>query len=252
MQLTKPIEWISETNFVVDGLEFVGDLDSYAARTTPDRVAILKYSRLMQQYMDFFAAHSIDNMLELGIWEGGSPLFYSMATDVKKVVALDLKPRHAVLDRIVAERGLGEKLRLHWEVSQDDREAVQQIMDAEFGNEPLDLAIDDASHLFLPSRTSFEIIFPRLRAGGLYIIEDWQWAHMDNLDFQSGKVWGDEPALSNFIFELLIAYGSTPGLFWNVVVRDWFVAVQKGTQPLPANFKLDEMMRLRGKRLTPI
>ena len=75
---------------------------------------------------------------------------------------------------------------------------------------------------------------------------------MDSDIYQSGQKFGDKPALTNFIFELLIAYGSTPGLFWNVIVRDWFVAVQKGTLPLPANIKLDEMMRLRGKRLTLI
>jgi predicted O-methyltransferase YrrM len=252
MQLTKPVDWISETKFVVDGLEFVGDLQSYAERTTRDRVVILKYSSLMKQYMDFLAGHQIDNMFELGIWQGGSPLFYAMATDAKKVVALDLAPKNPALDEIVAQHGLGDKLKMHFEISQDNHWAVQQLMDAEFGDEKLDLVIDDASHLYWPSRTSFEIIFPRLREGGLYIIEDWQWAHIDDPQYQNGTTFGDQPALTNFIFELLMAYGSHPDLFWNIVVRDWFVAVQKGSKPLPPDFTLQSVIRARGKSLTLI
>ena len=252
MQLTKPVDWISETKFVVDGLEFVGDLQSYAERTTRDRVVILKYSSLMKQYMDFLAGHQINNMFELGIWQGGSPLFYAMATDAKKVVALDLAPKNPALDEIVAQHGLGDKLKMHFEISQDNHWAVQQLMDAEFGDEKLDLVIDDASHLYWPSRTSFEIIFPRLREGGLYIIEDWQWAHIDDPQYQNGTTFGDQPALTNFIFELLMAYGSHPDLFWNIVVRDWFVAVQKGSKPLPPDFTLQSVIRARSKSLTLI
>jgi predicted O-methyltransferase YrrM len=252
MQLTKPVDWISETKFAVDGLEFVGDLQSYAERTTRDRVVILKYSSLIKQYMDFLAGHRIDNMFELGIWQGGSPLFYAMATDAKKVVALDLAPKNPALDEIVAQHGLGDKLKMHFEISQDNHWAVQQLMDAEFGDQKLDLVIDDASHLYWPSRTSFEIIFPRLREGGLYIIEDWQWAHIDDPQYQNGTTFGDQPALTNFIFELLMAYGSHPDLFWNIVVRDWFVAVQKGSKPLPPDFTLQSVIRARGKSLTLI
>ena len=252
MQLTKPVDWISETNFIVDGLEFYGDLKSYAERTTPDRVVILKDARLLRQYLDYFAGHQIDNLFELGIWQGGSPLFYSMATDAKKVVALDLAPKNPALDEIIAKRGLGDRLKLHFEVSQDNHWAVQQIMDAEFGGEKLDLVIDDASHLYWPSRTSFEIIFPRLREGGIYVIEDWQWAHLDDPQYQNGTTFGDQPALTNLLFELLMAYGSYPDLFWNIVVRDWFIAVQKGSKPLPADFKLTDVIRARGKNLTLI
>jgi hypothetical protein len=252
MQLVKPVDWVSETKFVVDGLEFVGDLQSYAERTSLDRVVILKYSSLLRQYMDFFAGHRVDNLFELGIWQGGSPLFYALATDVKKVVALDLAPKNPVLDEIAGRHGIADRLKLHFEMSQDNHWGVRQIMDAEFGDAMLDVVIDDASHLYWPSRTSFEIIFPRLREGGLYIIEDWQWAHIEDPQYQNGTTFGDQLALTNFIFELLVAYGGHPDLFWNIVVRDWFVAVQKGSRPLASDFRLDDLLRMRGKKLTPI
>jgi hypothetical protein len=270
MQLIKPVDWKSETNFVVDGLEFYGDLKSFSERTASDRVVILKDSRLLRQYLDFLAPHRIDNLLELGIWQGGSPLFYGLATDAKRVVALDilsndpassepgqdplqlLAHRNPAIDEIISAHNLSEKLKLHFGTSQADPVAVKQIMDGDFAGEPIDLVIDDASHHYDLSRKSFEIIFPRLREGGLYIIEDWQWAHMNDPRYQSGEVFGGQPALTNFIFELLIAYGGHPDLFWNVVVRDWFVALQKGSKQLPDDFKLDDVLRMRGKSLSLI
>jgi hypothetical protein len=270
MQLIKPVDWQSETTFVVDGLEFHGDLQSFSERTTAERVVILKDSRLLRQYLDFLAPHRIDNLLELGIWQGGSPLFYGLATDAKRVVALDilnkdpapdsanldpmqlLAYRNPAIGEIIRRHGIADKVKLHFGTSQADRAAVRAIIDSEFAGEPIDLVIDDASHHYALSRKSFEIIFPRLREGGLYIIEDWQWAHMNDARYQSGEVFGDQPALSNFIFELLIAYGSHPDLFWNIVVRDWFVALQKGSKQLPAEFSLDDVLRMRGRSLSLI
>ncbi|HTZ37873.1 MAG TPA: class I SAM-dependent methyltransferase [Stellaceae bacterium] len=270
MQLIRPVDWSSETRFVVDGLEFHGDLTSFREMTTRDRVVILKDSRLLRQYLDFLAPHVISNLFEFGIWQGGSPIFYGLATDVKKVVAVDfinrntapdltgqdpilkLAYRNPAIDAIVRDRGLSDRVKLNFGVSQDNRQAVSEILDREFGDEPLDLVIDDASHHYDYSRKSFEIVFPRLREGGLYIIEDWQWAHMDSASHQSGETFGDKPALTNFIFELLIAYGSHPDLFWNIVVRDWFIALQKGSKRLDADFRLDDVLRMRGKRLTLI
>jgi Methyltransferase domain len=267
MQLIKPVEWISETRFVIDGLEFGGDLTSYTEMTTPERVVILKDSRLLRQYLDFLAPHATGNLLEFGIWQGGSPLFYGLATDAKKVVAIDIlndgpapdltgrdpalamSYRNPAIGEIVDRHGIGDKLKLHFGVSQDNRVAVTNIIDREFAGEPIDLIIDDASHYYENSRKSFEIAFPRLREGGLYIIEDWQWAHMDSPEYQSGEKFGDQAALTNFIFELLIAYGAHPDLFWNIVVRDWFVAVQKGSKQVGADFRLDELLRMRGKSL---
>lgn len=268
MRLTRPVEWVSDKKFIVDGLEFGSDLGSYTEQTTPDRVVILKDSRLLQQYLDFLAPHEIGNILEFGIWQGGSPLFYGLASDARKIVAIDhlnrgpappgaardpalaMDYQNPALEQIIKHHGMRQRVRLHFGVSQDDRTAVTAVMDKEFGKTPIDLIIDDASHYYALSRKSFEIGFPRLREGGFYIIEDWQWAHSQA--YEHNKEFGDKPALSNLIFELLIAYGGSPDLFWNVVVRDWFVAIQRGARPLTGDFRLDDLMRMRGKKLTLI
>lgn len=73
--------------------------------------------------------------------------------------------------------GLSDRVRLHYGMSQGDRAAVGAILDAEFGTGPLDMIIDDASHQLDLPRASFEVAFPRLRPGGVYVLEDWGWAH---------------------------------------------------------------------------
>ncbi len=69
-----------------------------------------------------------------------------------------------------------ERLKPFWAVDQQDSARLREIWQTEF-RAPLDLVIDDASHLYGPTKTSFETLFPLLRPGGLYIIEDWAWGH---------------------------------------------------------------------------
>ena len=54
---------------------------------------------------------------------------------------------------------------------------MREILDHEFVDESIDLVIDDASHLYVETKASFEELFPRLRPGGLFIIEDWASGH---------------------------------------------------------------------------
>ena len=87
---------------------------------------ILKTGGLLRQYLDMLAPHDTGNILELGIWQGGSPLFYGKATDAKKVVAINLRSKNPALDEIIETHGLGDPVKLHFNTSQDDREAVER------------------------------------------------------------------------------------------------------------------------------
>ena len=77
----------------------------------------------------------------------------------------------------VAREGLEDVVRVYDDVDQADRGRLAEIVDEEFGDEPLDFVLDDCSHLYEPTRASFNELFPRLRPGGIYTIEDWRWAH---------------------------------------------------------------------------
>lgn len=54
----------------------------------------------------------------------------------------------------------------HWGVEQSDARTLGEIGGREFGDEPLDPVVDDASHLLEPTRTTFNALFPRLQHEG--------------------------------------------------------------------------------------
>ena len=58
-------------------------------------------------------------------------------------------------------------------LDQGDRFALSSFVDSHRPGIGFDLIIDDASHMLGPTKTSFEVLFPRLRPGGLYFVEDW-------------------------------------------------------------------------------
>ena len=130
-------------------------------------------------YLEILERFQAENFVELGIASGGSAALTALVAPPRKLIAVDLKPdRVEALDELIAERGLGERLRLHYGVDQADRERLAAILDEEFGDEPLGLVIDDASHRLDETRASFETLFPRLRPGGLCVIEDWNHDHL--------------------------------------------------------------------------
>lgn len=86
--------------------------------------------------------------------------------------------------------------------------------------------IDDASHLDGPTKLSFEIIWPYVSEGGLYIIEDWAWEHWK--DVKTSRFYRTQPrTLTDFVVELLAAVGSSPGFIESIVMGQGFVVIQK-------------------------
>lgn len=74
--------------------------------------------------------------------------------------------------------GLADRVRPVFRVSQDDQEQLSSLIQTLWGAEAeLDLVTDDASHLYRPSTATFDALFPRIKEGGFYAIEDWGWPH---------------------------------------------------------------------------
>ena len=68
--------------------------------------------------------------------------------------------------------------------------------------------MDDASHTYEETKASFEFLFPLLRPGGIYVMEDWNWAHHPN--YQSPDApFAKRHALSNLLFEQIMLLGSS-------------------------------------------
>ena len=106
---------------------------------------------------------------------------------------------------------------------------------------PLDLVIDDASHMYQPTKASFEALFPCLRPGGLYVIEDWAWTHWKEFQTQDHP-WIAESALTQLLYELVAAAGSSTLLIANITGFQGFAVIERGGMPAAAldGFKLEQ------------
>jgi SAM-dependent methyltransferase len=147
--------------------------------------------------------------------------------------------------RYKESRGLQDSLSTYWETDQADKERLREIVEMEFAG-PLDLVIDDCSHLYPLTKASFEALYPLLRPGGLYIVEDWAWAHWS--DFQSpSHEWATETPLTRLVFDLIEAVGTSPDFISSLVVYEGFVVLERGPDPSinPDGLSLDKRIRRR-------
>jgi len=140
-----------------------------------------KTKQLIDEYQNYLSREPDfrpKNKFELGIWEGGSVAFWSECFRPQMHVAVDIlqKADTEYFKSYVRSREPAQHVKTYWGVDQADRFRLKQIVESEF-NSPLDLVIDDASHTYKATKTSFETLFPMLRPGGIYVIEDWAWVH---------------------------------------------------------------------------
>ena len=114
----------------------------------------------------------------MGIFGGGSTALLAQLASPTKLVALDIREaRVAVLDAFIRDHDLGDVVSVYFGVDQADTARLAEIVQHEFNGAPLDLVVDDTSHLIDETRTSFNLLFPQLQPGGSYVIEDWSWPH---------------------------------------------------------------------------
>jgi predicted O-methyltransferase YrrM len=166
----------SPKRFRVGDTEYVTTMG--AKRGRPE-LCIKKPPGLVDRTVELLRDFRHGNIVELGISLGGSTALIAQVAEPAKFVALELSQEPVKsLETFLDATGRRTAVRPHYGVDQADRDAVPRIIQEEFGSEPLDLVTDDASHLLDLTRTSFEMLFPRLRPGGTYIIEDWNWEHV--------------------------------------------------------------------------
>jgi predicted O-methyltransferase YrrM len=211
----------------LNGVEFEARIHEYAEWDRDhDRFLLLKPRGLIELYEQFWRGRPTPRrVMELGAWEGGSAAFWFEAFEPDKHVAVDLITRtdSERFKSYVASRGVADRLKTYWGVDQADRRRLREIVDSEFDG-AIDLVIDDASHLYEPTKASFDELFPRLRPGGLYVIEDWQWSYTD---FEPPAAWANKPPVSRLVVELLETVGRAPSPVASMTVLHNFAAVER-------------------------
>jgi SAM-dependent methyltransferase len=237
--------WESDSRVRVGAVEFalpaVSELGAEdrgrpGFRLQKDRSIIEAYERYWTEARPGFAPR---NLFELGIWDGASVALWFELWRPECHVGVDIEDRRSAdLDAYLDDPERSGRVFLHWDVDQSDRSRLRRIADAHVEG-PLDLVIDDASHLYAPTKASLETLLPLLRPGGLYVIEDWAWGHWGNGPHRLHPVPGRE-APTPLVVELLAAAGTSDRAIAAVDVRRHFVVVERGPGELdPAGFRLD-------------
>ena len=232
--------------FVAGGLTFKFINSNYKDHKTTDKeVVVLKSADILRSYDRVFDAAPNKNFLEIGIFEGGSTLFFAVAHPEFRISALDIRdPDDAVL-RHIHDLGLNERVKIHYNTSQSDKDALGKIIREDFRDEDIGFICDDASHNYGLSRRTFELTFGKLARGGQYCLEDWAWAHWKSTSSTAA-------ALTNLVFEMVVLLPSTRPLIDSIEILPNYVRLVRGPGKIDSDISIDSMMRLRDKRLTLI
>ena len=249
--------WIEPTRLLLDGVEFftTEDSDAYMnTSSTPERFVLAKRPEMVEVLSGVIERLRPRHMVDLGIFKGGSTALQTLLARPDTLTAVELSPEpvdalHTFLDR----SGLSQSVRCHYGVDQGDRDRLEAIITGDHGAADLDLVVDDASHLYRESRVSFETLFPRLRPGGIYMIEDWAWAHYPEPVWQrGGGFFHDRPALTNLIVEIAILLGSRSGLVADLKLTEDIALVTRGPVAVDAPMRLEEHLVNRGLPFRPV
>jgi SAM-dependent methyltransferase len=246
--MAAPITWLSNERFTVG--ETVFQTPPPGMLLTPDPMEgvdffVMKDRALIERHASLIAELRPQRIVELGVFTGGSTALLAELAAPTTLVAVDNRPVEPALQAFLARRGLEHAVRVHDDVDQADRARLAEIV----GGEPLDLVVDDCSHLYAPTRASFNELFPRLRPGGQFVIEDWRWAH-PHLDADDDGLFEGETPLTRLIFEIVLAVPSVPGLIDEVVIDEESVRIARGDAPIdPPGFDIAACCRPRGRQL---
>jgi hypothetical protein len=239
------LRWTGNS-FAIRDVEYVcRPLGVYAFPSEPGRFCLLKPRDAVEAFEHLLQDLRPRTIIEIGMNDGASTAFFADLAQPEKIVGVDRRHKPGVaLDDFIERRHLGSVVRPYYDVDQGDESRLREIVDSEF-DEPVDVIIDDASHLLDLTRRTFNLLFPALRPGGTYVIEDWWWAHA------ARQIWPDEMPLTLLVFELLLVCAYEPEIVANVTAsRDWAL-VTRGSATLDDTFDVSASYGERGRALLP-
>jgi hypothetical protein len=153
----------------------------------------------------------------------------------------------AELGKYVASRG--RRFAAHYDVSQTDVRRIISEWNSLTGQKSFDLIVDDASHSYSLSIASFNGLFPYVRPGGVYVIEDWGWAHWNGPWQETTHPEFNSPALSNLSINCVIGATALGGIISKVISTANQTVVFRGDAPIAEPFDIRQNVPMRGRKL---
>jgi predicted O-methyltransferase YrrM len=248
------IKWLDSHTAVVDGTTFlVTEVDGeYRGKVSNgERFILVKQGDFLRRSVELYRAKAPRNIIEIGIWQGGSAVFWNLVLRPDRQLVFDLYDRSVepLHEFVIGPKRHGQ-MEIRFGVDQSDRRAVSELAADLFGSEPVDIIIDDGAHSYPETRAAFETLFPLLRPGGLYVIEDWAWGHIDAPWIKEFS--RDRPALTNLVVELLMMCGSRKGAIDEIIVEPRAVFVTRGSGELKSPFHIARAYYNRGASFRPL
>jgi Methyltransferase domain len=118
------------------------------------------YFPIYERHFHEFVNKSIV-FLEIGVGRGGSlQMWKRYFGPHARIIGIDIDPECKALEEDQIEIRIGR---------QQDHQFLQSVLE-EFG--PLDVVLDDGSHMMSHVIASFEFLYPRVTKNGIYMVED--------------------------------------------------------------------------------
>jgi hypothetical protein len=242
------LRWVDDHRCVLKETTFeLKDVEDTGSKDPTSDLVLLKPRWMIERYVALANQLRSPNVVELGIHRGGSTAFLTLLLNPRKLVAMDIQQVPAPdLVRFVERLNLEDSVRAYYGIDQSDRSRLGNALDTEFGTQELDLVIDDASHLLRSSTLSFNLLYPRLRRGGWFVLEDWSADHavetailrdpdvLARLEMNPSLRIPGTP-MSRLVLEIVLGAASSPDVFAQVDILQGWVAVRRGPAPLDWN-----------------
>jgi hypothetical protein len=254
----RPIPWVSDTLINFDGVrvELCVPPDLYERQSSLNHFILGKSKTMIEDMMSCTESLAVRTMVDVGVYKGGSVVFLNEVFRPDKLVAIERNTaKIPALNDYCSDPGRSDRIRVFLGVDQADQPALGRICNHEFGNSPIDLVVDDASHFYEETRNTFRALFPRLRPGGVYIIEDWGWAHWPGDHWQidrGGDYFRGKLPLSNLLVELMLLCAGSPELVSRVTFNSVVIYVERGPGELAPGFEFSEHLFNRGEPVPKI
>ena len=157
-----------------------------------DKISVHGYDRYYQQVFENLQDKKL-NLLEIGIYYGSSIKLWHEFFENANIYGIDIDNKdHLNLQNNRTKFFYG---------NQSDINFLQNFIKLV---EPLDIVIDDGGHVSKELIVSFEVLFPSLNSGGIYIIEDIYTSYLNRWGWG-----GDESNFNN--------PNTTVGYFKNII-----------------------------------
>lgn len=180
------------------------------------------------------------DVMEVGMFEGGSLVYFDKLYSPNCLVGLDVRQQPIEpLEAYAADR---PHIKTYYSRYQEKPGTLMAARE-NFPN-GIDLVVDDASHLYEQTKATFNMLFPMVKPGGTYVIEDWTWSLQPSYQ-GANSVWNDMPSLANLIIELVLASAVRPQI-QSIYVDRALVAVTRGQGKFdPGTLDLSKNLRER-------